>query len=36
MSYEQLIHEHDTVAMDMAAMHTPLSRRAEHDAGAAP
>jgi hypothetical protein len=36
MSYEQLVREHDRVAMDMAAMYTPLSRRAGHDAGATP
>ena len=36
MSYEQLVHEYDRVAMDVAAIYTALSRRAGHDAGAAP
>lgn len=35
MSYEQLVHEHDRVAMDVAAIYTALSRRTGRDAGAA-
>jgi len=36
INYEQLVHEHARVAMDMAAMYMALSRCAQRDTGATP
>jgi len=35
ISYEQLVHEYDRVAMDVAAFYAALSRRIQSDTGAA-